>query len=307
MLTIIYFLISICIVAVHFVWVSGVMKRLPHISSLHMLSISHVFAALILFWFAQDELNLLFIHQDLLWNILALSLCMLVARLLYYYAFSKADVSEVSIFSSLTPAYTLIIAPLFGYTLALTEMLGVLLISASVYFFFLKRKEDGALHLQDLLSPFHKIISSRPLFYTFLSTFPPAFATIFQKEALSTGSPYLIGFAMCAIIGTTGCMIEMFMRCNKNHQPRGGAAPINIYQSKWIYTSIAGILQAAAIVSISFLITQTHPASMQALLRFAIPLQIILAWMLLKEKKDLKHRLTASLLAILGGYLVLCE
>lgn len=277
------------------------MKGRLKISGLQMMSISHLIAAMALLPFVIGELPILLSDYTLLSHILGLSLCMLVARILYYYAFSKADVGEVSIFSSLTPTYTLIIAPFFGYTISGAETAGVILISMAVYVFFLQPRRDARTKLHYLFSPFMRITSSWPLFCTFLSTLPPAFAVIFQKEALQSGSPMLISFSMCLIIGVAGFII---MLAWKKAAPHSLVATPNQRWNLWGALLVAGVLQAIMIVAISYLLLQTSPAPMQALIRFAIPLQIILAYIFLHEKKQIRHRLWSTLLAIIGGCLI---
>ena len=276
------------------------MKRVPQISSLQMLGVSHVIAAAILLCFVFDELVLLY-QATLLSYVLILGLCMLVARILYYYAYSKVDVSEVTIFSALTPAYTLIIAPLFGFTVGWQEALGILVISIAVYFFFLPPRNKSISMLRYLLLPFQYIISSPPILCTFISTVPPVFAVIVKKQAIDISSPLLVSFGMCAVIGVLACALMLCWKPQKADQPARQCGSLAV----GLILIIAGALQAIMIVSTSYLLEQTHPASMQALIRLAIPVQIILAYLLLREKTQLSNRLLWSVLAVAGGYVVI--
>lgn len=300
MLILTYLLFSIISIASHFVWISGVMKR-TGLSSIYVMSISHLIAAILLLFFVTTEIKALTYNAPLLLNLAGLSLCMLLARTLYYYAYSKADVGEVTMLSALTPAYAIPVALFFGYSIGISEALGIIIVSSAVYLFFLPPIKEHGFTLSYLFKPFRKITSSKPLLLTFISTFPPAFAAVLQKQAIEQSSPLLTSFGMCLIIGGLGFLMMLLWNRHKKI-PKNTST---LSRKCIIAVGVAGALQAAMIVSTSYLLTETHPASMQALIRLAMPLQIVMAYVFLGEKRQVKHRFVIAIFAAVGIYLIL--
>ncbi|MBY0408409.1 MAG: DMT family transporter, partial [Rickettsiales bacterium] len=290
----IYLFASILATATHFVWIAYSMKRAHGLSSMQMLAASHLVSAALLYPLLKTPATAIFTQPALLSAIALVGLLMWLARMLYYYAYSQTDVGEVAIFSSLTPVYGLIFSLLAGYAIAPQAMLGIVLICASIYAYFCHQRYGSATH--PLLSPIITITQSRPLRYALFSTFPPALAIVFHKQAVGLSDPVMVSFWICLIIGVLTAL-ALFAR--------GKYRILRVGRGDAFCLLVAGILQTAMTLSISCFLQLAHPAAAQALLRLAIVLQIFMAWYFLNERFNLRQHLLSSAIAIIGSYLIL--
>jgi len=290
--------LGVIVIAVYHVLISGVLKKHPQITSIQALWVSHLTSAIILFFFTYRDIAL-FLHWPLMYNIIIYSILMMIARMLHYYACSKEDVSDVSIISALTPIYTLIISAFLGYTLLWQEISGILLICLTVFCFFLKPQSKFTYY--SLLEPFIKIRKSKALSFAFIATLPPAYAIFFHKEALIYASPQFVTFAIYLLIGlgTLGFHVTLNI-IKKPTQIAGFWA----YKKAWFYIVIAGGLQVVMILISSYLLLYVQPASLMALVRLALPLQILLSYIFLKERHHKGYKFGLSFLIFIGSYFI---
>jgi len=285
-------ILSITTTAIHFTWISYIMKRRNGLASMQVLAFSHLIAAAILLFWVKDP-SIILKQPAFGFSVFMLGCLMWLSRMLYYYAYSKVPVGDVSILSTFTPVFSLFFSINAGYAISLQAIIGIVLISGSIYSYFCYQQFSPSNRLR-LLQPIYHIIESKPLRYTLLSTIPPAWAVVFQKRAIELSDPYATSFWACLLIGVfTLCSLTLWKQ------------PVRIAPSHRRDLLIAGSFQAAMTVCISYFLQISQPSATQALLRLSVLLQIILAYLFLGERFKFRQHAISSLIALAGVYLIL--
>jgi len=242
--------------------------------------------------YEQEPVGLIVNPYAFLPKLLLVALLLYVSRLLYFYAYAKIDVALVTVFSSLTPIYTVVAAyVLLGEAPSAMVLAGVMMISGSLYMLFLK-PATGPLRFSSTLAPFRLVGRSRPTLYAFLSTVPPALASVLQKELLQSLSPTEFSFYLLLFIGIMGMATNGFYLKTSAFITQLRHIPLH-----FILVS-AAFLPLMHIVFSLALREQATSVSM-VLQRFSIPLQMGFAYVFLHEKQEIGKRLTVA-----GGMLL---
>lgn len=295
---IILILISSSSISLFLVLSSQIMKQKDEMSysSNFVLSVTHLSAALFLmipwsYFYLNGKIN--FPNYDFFFYASISTALTLIAKLLYFYAYSKIDVAYVTIFSSLIPVFSILSGWFFlGERLDIYEMIGLVLVTFSVYSLFLV-PSTSTFTLKTFFEPFKTILSSKPTLCAFLSVIPPAISTVFVKksvlnmDALSFSLYFMLSLGLLsAIIELSSCskisFKEQFLRLPKK------------------FLLISGLLMTISQFTYSLATQYTQIANIAALSRISSVFQIILTYFILKEKEHFKKRILISIIIILG-------
>ncbi len=293
-------LASALITACYIVYISGVMKTHKEVHPNTTLLGTHIAGgALLLALFAVlPGAHLTFPEgSDAYLYLLANAFLLMLSRQLYLYAYAHTDVANITIFSPLTPMFAIATGHfMLGETLNSYELFGITLICSSIYIMFLHRRKGESL-THALMTPFRNIASSTPVLMGFLSTIPTAFAAVFQKKALQSFDPATFTIVLMLTIGFMAFLVEAFIR----------RKPLAILRSKpqwWLISG--GLLMLSQFIFCYVLIAA--PASVALVLqRLSIVFQVILAYVWLHEKTDIRKRMACSAGAVAGFALLVLQ
>jgi len=286
-----YFWMAVSIVstAVYFVLTSAYMQKNSAISINFVLAATHGFAALLLLVFS-DYSSIFNAHSYQLWkNLLLVALLTWTAKIFYFYAYSRIAVANVTVFSALTPLYAVLISPLMGYPLTAQQILGVTIITGSVFIFFAK---DVLAH-----GKVKWVIPSFAVTCAFLSTIPTAVSTYFQKDAILLSNPINVSFFICAFSSVASFGYLWLKSPRQKEKKLPYAIPLRPLV-------IIALLQATAAVAFSAYMVQGHPAVGQAVQRLSSLLQILLAHVFLRQRLNTAWHLLCVGSSIIGLYVL---
>lgn len=290
-------LLSAFTAAAYFVYVSSLMKARRNLPSGTVLAVGHMVAAMALLPFAM-QVNLgLLLTPDLTAPLVFAALLLVISRQLYYYAYARTDVAHITVFSALTPVYALGAGYfMLGEVPTLHALLGLTLICGGVYAVFMTRDTSLSL-IRNMIMPFMAIARSRPVACAFLSTIPTAFAAAYQKQLMASLDPVTFSLGLLLIIGLVSSAIEL---CRQ---------PIHILKAQihalpWHFYVASATLMPATHILFCLVIQTQQTAISLVLQRSAIVFQILLAYLLLKEQRDIRKRLLAALV-IMSGFMMI--
>lgn len=289
-------LVSAFSAAIYFVYTSHVMKNTKGVSSGLTLWVSHLMGAFVLLpmWFFASpvQLNIL-MDRALLAPLIAVTLLLVLSRELYYYAYARTDVANITVFSALTPVYTLVTGYfILGEVPRVMQLMGLLIICGSIYFLFLQSPGKGGI-LHFIFRPFVYVVSSRPIFYAFLSTIPTAFAAVYQKTLLHHIEPLALSFFMLLLIGTFALCITIANIPITAIKKQMRSLPLHFYGMSAVMLPLMHVL---------FCIVMIHQQTAISLVlqRTAIVFQVIFAYYFLGERGDIRKRIGVACFVTLG-------
>lgn len=289
-------LVCALVTAVYLTYSSGLMKRLTHIPSAFILAASHFVAAVsflpVLTTISKTELHNIgydaWVGLALVGSILATS------RLLFYDAYARIDVVRVTIFSSLTPIYAILIASVFQSSYpSSAQLIGIVITCICLYVFFWDKGSN-----MHFFQPFSRILQNTPERLAFLSTIPSAAAVVFQKELLLYVDPVVFSFGilLCiSLISSTWLII------------RHGSAEILLWTKSMPFHF--WLLSAVTLPSMQWLfclmVIDHHSAVALALQRSSMLFQIILAYIWLRERHDFLRCMLVSVILVIAFLLMI--
>jgi drug/metabolite transporter (DMT)-like permease len=282
--------------SLYLVCMSQVMKRKDALSSLKTLTLSHFIAAVALLPFIDNSFVTSTNHINMLYLLCATAGFLVLSRIMYFYAYAHTDVANVAIFSPLTPVYVLAVGYfILGETASTREISGLLIICTSIYVYFLPKISS----ISDIIKPFRQITANTAVLCAFLSTIPTAFAAVFQKQLLvDYMSPVAFSFWLLLLIAFLAGAILLIKKQSFSLQD------IKTFPISFFFAS--ALLLPLTHVLFSWLVLAKPTALALVLQRTGIIFQLILAYVILKERKQLGKRCFVSALIILGFYLILC-
>jgi len=283
--------------AVYYVYVSRTMKQARGLSSGFVLAISHMVGAVVLLPLWALYSAPVADTAPLITPLLLAAGLLVLSRELYFYAYARTDVANITVFSALTPIYAIGTGYfLLGETSTPLALTGMLLICASIYGLFVKKPAGMPLPAAILL-PFRHIIVSLPVFCAFLSTIPTAFAAAFQRQLLHTLDPVGFSFFLLTLIGLTAFIISLALL-----KPSGLRAQFSLLPRHFLL--ISAIMLPLMHVLFSFVMQHQQTAVSLVLQRTSIAFQIALAYAFLKERRELRKRILATL-GIMAGFVLI--
>jgi drug/metabolite transporter (DMT)-like permease len=288
-------LASAIVTALYLTYISGIMKRLPEIPSIVVLSAGHGVAALAvvpMFFFSSLPPQQLW--QETAIGIAGVGLLISLSRLLFYQAYSATYVSHVTVFSSLTPLYAIAIAALFYQSYPThSQIAGIVITCASLYLFFYKSSSEQLLHL-----PFISIIRSKPLRLALLSTVPGAVAAVWQKHLLIQIDAIVFSFGLLVCVGSLTGLWAVYRHGSVNFLHGLKKLPLQF----WL---LSALLLPSMQLLFCYVLIEHHSAVALALQRMSMVFQILIAYLWLKERIDfIRSLLVTSLLVFAFGLLV---
>ena len=292
---------SAFLAAVYFVYTSHVMKNTKGISSGLTLWVSHLLGAFALLpaWWLYSPIKLgVLADATLLVPLLLVTLLLVISRELYYYAYARTDVANITVFSALTPVYTLVTGYfMLGEVPQAMPLLGLLVICGSIYFLFLN--PAGKTHAMGFLfRPFVYIVSSRPIFYAFLSTIPTAFAAVYQKTLLTHMDPIGLSFLMLLLIGLFAFCVTLAIMPVATVKQQLRSLPVHFYV-------VSALMLPLVHVIFCMVMMHQQTAISLVLQRTAIVFQIILAYYFLHEHTNIQKRIGVGCMVMLGFGLIM--
>ncbi len=299
LISIVLALSSAFVTAAYLVCMSRVMKRNRDSSSLSTLAYSHLLggAALIPFLWDSGETVMPDSAGFILLLILTIGL-LVISRMLYFYAYANTAITNITVFSSLTPLYAMVTGYLFLHeALHWNQLAGLMVICASLYVYFLPafpRVQKPT----SWFAPFTHVVSSKPVFCAFLSTIPTAFAAVTQKQLLMEYvNPVTFSFWLLFGIGAVTLAIYMLWRKTffiKSY-PR---FPASFYVASCIFLPLMHVLFSTLILY--------QPAAVALVLqRTSIVFQVLLAYFILHETGQLAQRLVIIGFIFVGFCLIM--
>ncbi len=287
--------------AVYFVLMTKLMRALPYLSSNFFLCMTNYTGAFILFpvWVILYQKGNVILPDIYGWlDFFLASFFLLLSRELYFYAYSRIDIAQITVFSALTPLYTLLTGYLFLQEIpSLRIVLGILLVTVSIYSIFLPSGYSARKSLSLSMQPFRRIASSPPILCGFLSTIPTAFGAVYQKKTLFVMDIVSFAFFLFVVTGTLSLLIELAKK--DNSAMRSNMVAIK-YPSFWCI----GLLVVLMHISFAPLLLAYHSAVALTLQRCSILFQIVLAYFFLNQRQDIRKRIFASIIILMGLVLI---
>lgn len=220
----------------------------------------------------------------------------LLSKELAFFAYSRTDVANVTVFSAFIP----ILGILFGWIMlkenvTRLELVGTFIICISVYLLFLRR-EPGATGLTRFLSPLVSI-RSLPIFCGFLSTVPIALSSVYMKKSAQVIGSLHFAFYSTFLIGLSAASVEVMTAKGRGTD------------FKWMKGSVKelvliGAVFASAQYSYVILITMERIAHTIAFQPLGIVFQMVLAYFVVKEREHPFKRLICGIGIVLGSILL---
>lgn len=233
--------------------------------------------------------------NPLFWSALAVTVIInIFFEILRFKAYGLADIAMVAPFAGIAPILTILTSWLIiNETPTVGGAFGIILIAVSIYFLYIR---DG-LSWSSILAPFKAIWSNRGVRYGFLSSIPPAVSIIFDKKAVMAADP--ISFALFALffIGLGAWLFDFFVQGKTNF-----AKQINGERLKR-FLPISLLLFVSNISFTSMFLFDSVP-NISALRRLVIVFEVILGFLILKQKTAIKKRLIASVGVVIGCILI---
>lgn len=282
---------SIVSTALYFVLTSAFMRKYPRVSIHAVMAVTHGMAALMLLAFVQQP-EAQAAGSSLWRNLVLVALLTWVAKIFYFYAYRRTDIAKVTVFSALTPLYAALLAPVMGYDFSGYQMLGVVIITGSVFAFYARDiVRNGA---------WVWAVPSAAVVCAFLSTIPTAASGYFQKDAILLSSPLYVGFFICAFSSLASfCYVVVVM-------PGFGKAAIRDATRLRVLKPLVviALLQGIAALAFSAFMVHGHPAVGQALQRLSSLLQILLAHMFLGQRLNTRWHMLCVGISLVGVYVL---
>lgn len=220
----------------------------------------------------------------------------LLSKELTFFAYSRTDVANVTVFSAFIPIFGMLCGwIMLGESVTRLELVGTLIICISVYMLFLKW-EPGATGLTRFLSPLVSI-RSLPIFCGFLSTVPIALSSVYMKRSAQVMGSLHFAFYSTLLIGLSAAFVEAMTARGKETD------------FKWIKGSVKelvliGAVFASAQYSYVILITMERIAHTIAFQPLGIVFQMVLAYFVVKEREHPFKRLICGGGIVLGSILL---
>lgn len=225
-------------------------------------------------------------------------LATLLAKWLYFYAYSRIEVAQVSVFSALTlPLAVLSGWWLLGEVPTMMSLAGIAVVFFGIYALFLPPLR-GQPWMVTIFSPFRHVVGRLPVMCAMLSAFPPAVSIIFQKKSVMLVDP--LSYAVLASLLLAMCAALLLRPGTGGQTLKARVCVINpvVLMAQVLPLAAAQYLSSAALL-------HGAAANVMSLLRVGIVFQIILAYLLLHQKTRMYYKLAISFFVVLGGAMII--
>lgn len=276
--------------ALALIYTSGILKKNGSGFAGSMVFFTYVCAALLLLAIIDmEELRHKLAKDRILFNVTIASILLFISRILYTYAYKHIDAGYVTLFSGITPIYTIGIAWWMLHVIpTINQLLGVILITLSIGIIFWRPVKIDKRHRKAYVA-------------AFLSTIPAAFSVIFQKKALTDISPIHLTFMSFVLIAI---LSFLYTRLVEKNGLRSLQKEAIAYGKDYI---AIGTLTALAHICFFYVMEQNYVVAAQAAQRSSIFFQVLLAYVLLKERSRMTTKLIGSIVGMLSVILLLAH
>lgn len=225
------------------------------------------------------------------WSALAVTVIINIAfEIIRFKSYALAPLAKVAPFAAISPILTILTSWLIiGELPTLGGAVGIVLIVLSIYFLNIK---DG-FNWMDISAPFRLIWNDRGTRYAFLSSIPPAISIVFDKKAVVAADPF--SFALCATvaIGLGAWIVDLFLQ--------GGAKFFQQFKDikiiRFLPTGFAYFISHICFTSAFLYDVVPH---VSALRRLVIVFEVLLGYLILKQREDIKKRIICALGVVVG-------
>lgn len=294
-------LLSTLTTAAYFTLATKLMRSIAPMPSNFFLCITNYSAALILlpFWLVLQSHHQTSWPDAGGWQFFFYASCfLLLSRELYFYAYAHTDIANITVFSALTPIYTLVTGFVLLHEIPTPQMLaGMLMITLAIYSIFLPAGAPAEGFMARCTQPFKRILTSLPILCGFLSTIPTAFGAVYQKKTLF--SMDIVSFSLCLFItiGSVALIVELSRR-------DWAGMKQNLQVLKRPVFWWAALFLMVMHVSFAPILIEHNSATALTLQRCSILFQIIFAYYFLGQRDDFRRRLAAGFVILLGFILI---
>lgn len=280
---------------------SKLMKSEPCLSPLRVLFLTHLVALLFLTpcWLGLYYCGAIHVpNQKVFWFAVIVSAVLsLMSKWAQFYGLAKLDVALVSSFSALTPVFAI----LAGWSVlheipSFQGLIGILIITASLYWLFLKERGEASLATW-VVSPLTTIWRNQALALCFLSALLPAFGIAYQRQAMLFGDAFT--YSLVVIIFITAGTFSL-LSVGLSREDHIGS----IRQIDWWTLIFAGLCFAISLLLFSYAATFLLAAYLSALNRVSILFHTALGYYILQEHSDTKKRGLVSLFLLIGFFTI---
>lgn len=239
-----------------------------------------------------------YVHFPFNWDfwlmLLATTVLNVCFEILRFRAYGLTHMGLIAPFGGVSPILTILTSWLIIREVpSLKGVIGIILVSLSIYFLYLK----GGWTLSQILKPFKSIWKNKGTRYGFLASIPPALAIVFDKKAVMAADPITFSLFSAFAIGFSAWLIDcsfqgkncFFNQINKR----------NIFRFLKI-----GIFYTIALLSFNATFLFAIVPYVSALRRVAIVFEVILARLFLKERRYFTKRIIAAGGVVAGAVLI---
>lgn len=264
-----------------------------------LLGITHLFAGLFILvmaplWATGQDAQWDSFPVDFYWLVLFTVFLHFLAKFFHLKALSLVDVALVSPFSGLSPIYTVITGWLilneFPNKIAL---LGIMIVVCSLIWLTLGAfVKDCQFALASKAS-----LVKLGIFYAFLSTIPPAFKVVYQKQAILISNPMYFSLLVLLVTGFLTLMgYIIFSWHNFIRQIRCNALMLKL--------AFISIFLGINTYLFSLALTLDIAANVSAMARTSIVFQVIFAYFFASQREDIGKRFLLAFSVLIGSLII---
>lgn len=269
-------------------------------TSLAVIGVTHLVAGVLavplLFWTPAVQTTALPFALSSFWVFLIFLnvLLHLLAKFFHFRALHLADVALVSPYAALTPVFTVFVGWIFlNEWPSRQALLGIFLVATSIL----------GLHTNlswaRLRAMFRGHNASGLLrngaFFALLSSVPPAFKVVFQKQAILLSNPIVFSVLILVLTGVAALIITTAIE---------GKGWIEEFSPLFLPLAIVSVFLTLNTVFFSVALQHGVAANISAMARISIVLQAVLAYFIVGQRDNLWGRLFWSVLVFIGAVII---
>ena len=227
---------------------------------------------------------------DFWWSLFVTVGINLIVEIWRFSSYKTADLSLTASFAGVAPFLTILTSWYFLKEIpTIFAFLGICVILISLYFLNFK----GSFTFENILAPIKNIFKHRGTRLAFFSSFPPAFSIIFDKKAIVASDPVTFSAFALLLIGVTTLIFDFFQQKEKKFLKQVTTQHIKSFFQ-------IGFLHFLALIASNSALLFAATANVSAFKRVSIIFEVIFAYLILHQKKDIKRRIIGSIGVVVG-------
>jgi uncharacterized membrane protein len=220
-----------------------------------------------------------------------------LSKRLHYYAISGASVADTSVFNSLTPVVSIVFSwVILSERFTPREGVGTFFILLCSYFFFWRPSAES--FYESVISPWRAFTVSRHVKAALLCIVPLGLAPIFLKIGVHSYSPSVTA----AVVTIHVTLIALTIRFVTN---RGQVAFDSTSTASMMFMFSISVIFTLAQYTNSASLRDYEVATVVTIQRLSLPVQLLLAVCLLRERDNLFWKLFLSFIMIIFSLLLM--